>query len=508
MKLWTMSVLFMSLGAQTMAYNILMLAPFGSWSEYKFAKILGDTLAGVGHKVTLVAGFGLGPSKESLMTEIFVGSSITEAGNIFELDLMQIISYVSDNQKKFCNNMYTNKDVLDIWKHRNWFDAIIALSTINEIIAPFLMDYNGTYIGLCPIGIDGWQISNQGNRLPKSVTPFLLANFDENMNFPERVLNLLIELVIGLMYDYDMVPQIQTLLENYFPGMPPAVDLYRNYSLLLINSHFAMDGSYPLLPNQVEIGTLAATLPQPLSKDLQEFVNGAVHGIIYFSLGTYAKSTDIRRHKWYVFAMLLEAFRRLPQRVIWKFEGDDHMTNLPSNVITRKWLPQQDILGHPQTLVFISHCGNFGTQEAKFHGVPVLGVPISFDQHRNAARLARKGYGLVLNWDEMTVELIIDTINILIKDNSYRERLQAVSRALQDQKDSPKERAVWWVEYAIRHKGAPHMHYAGKNLNVIQYNMVDVWAFLIAILLLCLSLSYCCLRRCCRKGLCRKSKQE
>ncbi|CAL4094090.1 unnamed protein product [Meganyctiphanes norvegica] len=502
MKLWTISVLFMSLAAQTMAYNILVLAPFGSWSEYKLAKILGDSLAGVGHKVTLVSGFG--PSNDSLITEIFVGSSINEAGNIFELDMMQIISYASENQKRFCNSMYTNNDVLDIWKHRNDFDAIIAFSVINEIIAPFLIEYTGTYIGLCPIGIEGWQISNQGNRLPKSVTPFTLANFDENMNFLERVLNVLLELVIWQMYDYDMVPQIQTLLENYFPGMPPAVDLYRNYSLLLINSHFAMDGIYPLLPNQVEIGTLTATLPQPLSMDLQEFVDGAAHGIIYFSLGSYAKSTDIPKTQ---MAMLLEAFGRLPQHVIWKFEGD-HIVNLPSNVITRKWLPQQDILGHPQTLVLISHCGTFGIQEATFHGVPVLGVPISFDQHRNAARLARKGYGLFLNWDEMTVELIVENINILIKDNTYRERLQAMSHALQDQKESPKERAMWWIEYAIRHKGAPHMHYAGKNLNVIQYNMVDVWIFLIVILMSCVSLSYYCLRICCRKGLCRKPKQE
>ncbi|CAL4131159.1 unnamed protein product, partial [Meganyctiphanes norvegica] len=134
-----------------------------------------------------------------------------------------------------------------------------------------------------------------GNRLPRSVAPFILVHFDENMNFFERVLNLLIESVVMSMYDYDMVPQIQTLLEHYFPGMPKGVDLYRNYSLLLLNSHFAMDGMYPLLPNQVEIGTLAARPPQPLSKDLREFVDGAEHGIIYFSLGSVAKSTDIPR---------------------------------------------------------------------------------------------------------------------------------------------------------------------------------------------------------------------
>ncbi|CAL4109823.1 unnamed protein product, partial [Meganyctiphanes norvegica] len=150
-----------------------------------------------------------------------------------------------------------------------------------------------------------------------------------------------------------------------------------------------------------------------------------------------------------------------------------HIQDLPPNVITRKWLSQQDILGHPNILVFISHCGNFGTQEAKYHGVPILGVPITFDQHRNAARLARKGYGRVLNWNEMTVESIIENINCLIKDTLYRERMRSMSRALQDQKESPKERAVWWVEYAIRHKDEPHMQFAGKNLNTIQYYMID-----------------------------------
>lgn len=39
----------------------------------------------------------------------------------------------------------------------------------------------------------------------------------------------------------------------------------------------------------------------------------------------------------------LEAFRRLPQKVLWKYEGLD--LDLPPNVMTRAWLPQQDILG-------------------------------------------------------------------------------------------------------------------------------------------------------------------
>ncbi|CAL4165265.1 unnamed protein product, partial [Meganyctiphanes norvegica] len=216
MKLWTILSLLMSLSAQTMAFNILMLIPVGSWSEYQLFKALGDTLAGVGHQVTLVSGYR--PSKESLLTEIFVGPpSNYDVGNIFELDMVKLISHLNENQKIICNIMYTNQDVLDIWKHRNGFDAIIAASIINDIIAPFLWDFNGTYIGLSPVGIESNTIYNQGNRLPKSVTPFIATNFDENMNFLERVLNLLLDLILVQMYEYDIETQIPALLENYFP---------------------------------------------------------------------------------------------------------------------------------------------------------------------------------------------------------------------------------------------------------------------------------------------------
>lgn len=37
-------------------------------------------------------------------------------------------------------------------------------------------------------------------------------------------------------------------------------------------------------------------------------------------------------------------FRQLPQRVLWKWEGED-MPDLPLNVKLARWLPQQDLLG-------------------------------------------------------------------------------------------------------------------------------------------------------------------
>lgn len=73
-------------------------------------------------------------------------------------------------------------------------------------------------------------------------------------------------------------------------------------------------------------------------------------------------------------------------------------------------------LGNPKTRLFISHCGNLGTQEAKYHGVPVLAVPVAFDQPRNAARMVRKGLALSLDWDTLTADSIVEAVDALVND--------------------------------------------------------------------------------------------
>ena len=69
--------------------------------------------------------------------------------------------------------------------------------------------------------------------------------------------------------------------------------------------------------------------------------------------------------------ILLNTFKKLKQKVIWKWETEQ-MEGLPSNVKLSKWLPQQDILAHPNTKVFITHAGQSSTQETLCHKVPVV----------------------------------------------------------------------------------------------------------------------------------------
>ena len=68
---------------------------------------------------------------------------------------------------------------------------------------------------------------------------------------------------------------------------------------------------------------------------------------------------------------LLSVFGKLKQKVLWKWETD-HMEDKPPNVMLHKWLPQQDVLGHPNVKLFVSHGGQSSFQETVCHQKPAV----------------------------------------------------------------------------------------------------------------------------------------
>ena len=93
------------------------------------------------------------------------------------------------------------------------------------------------------------------------------------------------------------------------------------------------------------------------------------------------------------------------------------MPGLPPNVKLSKWVPQQDVLGHPNTKLFITHGGLLSTQEATYHGVPLIGIPIFGDQDLNMKQAKRAGYALTVEILDMTEESLEKTITEILQDN-------------------------------------------------------------------------------------------
>lgn len=69
-----------------------------------------------------------------------------------------------------------------------------------------------------------------------------------------------------------------------------------------------------------------------------------------------------------------------------------------------------------------------------------------------------------------------------------------MSKSFRDRPQTPLETAIYWVEYVIRHRGAPELRSAGADLSWYQYHLVDVGIILVGGIILIITLVYYILR--------------
>jgi len=62
---------------------------------------------------------------------------------------------------------------------------------------------------------------------------------------------------------------------------------------------------------------------------------------------------------------------------------------------------------------------------------------------------------------------------------SYTLTVKKLSALQKDRPQDAKTLAIYWIEYVIRHHGAPHLHYPAADLNIFQVNSLDVIGFLL-----------------------------
>nr|XP_023410873.1 UDP-glucuronosyltransferase 2B17-like isoform X4 [Loxodonta africana] len=243
----------------------------------------------------------------------------------------------------------------------------------------------------------------------------------------------------------------------------------------LIRTYWDFEFPRPLLPHFDFVGGLHCKPAKPLPKEIEEFIQSSgTHGIVVFTLGSMVSNiTEEKAH------MIASALAQIPQKVLWRFDGKKPDT-LGPNTRLYKWIPQNDLLGHPKTKAFITHGGTNGIYEAIYHGIPMVGIPLFADQPDNIARIKANGAAVSLDMNTMTSTDLLSALKTVINDPSYKENAMRLSAIHHDQPVKPLDRAVFWVEFVMRHKGAKHLRPASLSLTWYQYHSLDVVGFLLA----------------------------
>lgn len=71
---------------------------------------------------------------------------------------------------------------------------------------------------------------------------------------------------------------------------------------------------------------------------------------------------------------------------------------------------------HPKIKLFISHGGISGVYETVDAGVPVLGFPLFYDQHKNIANLVDAGMAISMELLSISTDMVLNSILELIND--------------------------------------------------------------------------------------------
>ncbi|XP_051563935.1 UDP-glucuronosyltransferase 1-2-like isoform X5 [Myxocyprinus asiaticus] len=395
-----------------------------------------------------------------------------------------------------------NKNLMKKLQDYN-FDAILTdpFEPVGVIVSEYL-SIPAIYMQInLPCGVDA--LASQCPS-PPSYVPQRVTEFKDQMNFWQRCVNLVRSLLqpVACKLSHAEADEIASRLLKRKTSM---MEIMSRAALWFMRFDFAFEFPRPVMPNMIMIGGMATKKPKPLLQELEEFVNGSgEHGFVVFTLGSMVSQLPEAKAKEF-----FEAFRQIPQRVLWRYTGPVP-ENAPKNVKLMKWLPQNDLLGHPKVKAFITHGGSHGIYEGICNGVPMVMLPLFGDQGDNVQRLVSRGVAETLSIYDITSEKLLVALRKVINDKSYKEKMTKLSAIHKDRPIEPLDLAVFWTEFVMRHKGAEHLRPAAHELNWIQYHCLDVIGFLILILVtvIFVTVKSCmfCFRKCFRKT--KKNKKE
>ncbi|KAG7309345.1 hypothetical protein JYU34_005292 [Plutella xylostella] len=502
-KLNVIIVLLTVLVQCSSSYKLLCFFPFPSRSHANLGEGFVKYLLNDGHEITYVTPIPMRSNHERLR-QVDVGSLMEFAKG---LNFHEVLKLEADDRQILMVMHVMNRISELAVKHERvqelvnrpgeHFDAVIVEWMFNELYSGFSAVFNCPLIWSASMDVHWLDVRIMHEAPSVSYSAYAVSGTTPPFTLKQRVLELYARVkVVFLQKWFISSKEIQLYYEAFGPAveargreLPPYDDLRVNGSIMFGNSHPCIADAISLPQNYKFIGGyhIIESDMEPLPNVLKQRMDESKYGVIFFSLGSIVNTQTISEE---FKNNLLQVFASLKQTVIWKL--DARTKNVPKNVVLVKWAPQQSILAHPNTVLFITHGGLLSINEAIHFGVPVLGTPLFGDQFMNIGKLVQKGMAKSVKLSsDLQLHLKTD-IEEMVSNSSYRLRAQELSEIYHDRLVKPGEEIAHWVQHVVRTGGAPHLRspallvpwYQAFYLDVLALAFVVFYAILVVFRLL------------------------
>ena len=509
----------LALASPTCQAAKLLLMPALHYSHVNLFSVNGKALLDAGHDVTVltsprfkdvVVQHGLKPvinaiSEEADFTRVFESNST----DVFaQQSFFRTLNQLKPAFQKLCQETNDNTLLMTFLSDQKFDLIMIDGMALRHCMytVPFRLSVPYVLFTTLP---DPW--SSGVPSLP-SFEPSVLQSASNEMSILERLKTATNYLVL---YSGFLSAGLDEITSPKFPGkrLPSLRELHHRAEMVLVNVEtLCVDYPRVSLPHYQYVGggLSPSTKKHKLDSSLSEWMGWAPHGVIVVSLGSrpgVQQVWDVLGDKLEDALSRLHKWRAVVQRDVTKRQST---RPLPENIRYLPWLPQETLLAHPRTRLFVTHGGNNGQVEAIFHAVPMLTLPITGDQFYNGVRAAKRGYGLHLDLRSSTADDLHAAILDLISNATYLKNVRKCSDILRSQ-PSATEKVVMWIEHVLMFGGA-HLRPPTLDMPLHRMFMLDVLFILCIMIAGIITLLFFCVRKVihsCRNLLKeRKSKAE
>ncbi|CAG7831244.1 unnamed protein product [Allacma fusca] len=288
-------------------------------------------------------------------------------------------------------------------------------------------------------------------------------------------------------HNWYLLPKIDAMLKDFYErDIPSTQELMKKVDLVFLNEHFTSGFPKALPPYAIPVGGMHVkksngTLPENIENFLK-----TKDRFVYISFGSVIKVSNLPPKKQRILTDSVASFEEINFLIKWDGVIPE---DLPKNVFAAKWFPQQDVLAHPKCKGFVTQGGSISYQQAVFHGVPLIVVPVWGDQGYVARTAEYHGIGIHLELADITEETLKKALSDLLNNERYGRNVKELSKRSKDRPMTPVETAVWWTEYVLRHD-TNHLKSPGIQQEWWQRRLLDFWGVVFSVILLSTYLVY------------------